>query len=736
VVFLDTDNDGNLDGGETNVTTNGAGVYLFEHVPGGVYKVRMVAPTPGVQTSAPPSDVTITTNTGATGVNFGLDVSGSIAGTVYIDDNGNGAKDAGDTTGIENVEVFLDTDGDGVLDAGETTVMTNSTGEYLFPTVRSQTYDVDVVVATGSYQSSTELDAVIVGPNQAVTGQNVGLFTRTSIAGVVYQDTNNNATIDSNEPGIAGITVFLDVDNSGTKDGGEPTTTTATDGTYSFSDLDATPHRARAVLPAGAVRNTANPATINLTSNTPVTGVAFGLDVLGSMSGTLFVDINGNGVMDAGDTAGLEGVTIFIDANHNAVFDTDETSTTTAASGAYTLSLLHAGTYDIDAVLPAGYLQTTTELDTTTITLNQDVASKNIGAHLDGRVAGTVYYDQNGDKTNNSEPGVRGVSVFVDKDGDNALDDGEPTATTAEDGTYTIAGVGPGPQKVRTVAWSTASRTTDNPADLVVDSGATVASIDFGYNQAVYGSSDPENQGTGYWMLGNDGKVYSYGAANDYGSVDELVSPAAGIAPTPSGKGYWVATEGGGVNAFGDAVYFGSAARLHLNEPVIGIEPTPSGEGYWLLGADGGVFSYGDAKFAGSTGSMKLNAPIKAMASTGDGGGYWLVAEDGGVFAFGNAQFKGSMGGKPLNQPVVGITGTSTGDGYLLVATDGGIFNYGAPFFGSAADLKLDAPIVGIKSRGDGKGYWLIGSDGGLFAYGQVPYLGNAKAETDSPIVS
>jgi serine-aspartate repeat-containing protein C/D/E len=735
-VYLDTDNSGTLNGLEVSTTTNALGNYVFADVPGGTYKVRMVAPSPGVQTSTNPADIVITTNDGETGVNFGLDVSGSIAGTIFIDVNGNGAKDSSDTTGVANIQVFLDANGNGTLDGGETAVNTDVNGDYLFPTVASQTYDVDVVVATGSYQSTTELNAVVVGPNQAVTTQNIGLFTRTAISGTVFQDTNNNATADAGEPGIAGITVFLDVDNSGTKDGGEPTTTTSADGTYTFGDLDASPQRVRAVLPAGAVRNTANPSTINLLSNTPVTSVAFGLDVLGSISGMLYVDVNGNGTKDAPDTAALAGITIYIDSNNNGVMDPAERSTVTDASGNYTIDLLGAGTYDIDAVLPAGHVQTSAELDSTTITLNQDGGGKDIGTHLDGQINGVVYHDANLDETNNSEFGIRGVTVYIDKDNDNTFDRDELSAITDENGAYSISGVGPGPQKVRSVQWGSAQRTTANPADLVVNSGASVDGIDFGYDQAVFGSSDPQNQGTGYWMLSDDGEVFEFGTARNYGSMDELVSPAAGIAPTPSGKGYWVATQGGGVNAFGDAVYFGSAARLDLNEPIIGIEATPSGQGYWLLGADGGVFSYGDAKFVGSTGSMKLNAPVKAMASTGDGLGYWLVASDGGVFAFGTAQFKGSMGGKPLNEPVVGITGTSSGDGYLLVASDGGIFNYGAPFFGSAATLELEAPIIGVKSRGDGLGYWLIGRDGGLFAYGQVPFLGNAKADSKAPIVS
>src|SRR4029077_12260933 len=41
---------------------------------------------------------------------------------------------------------------------------------------------------------------------------------------------------------------------------------------------------------------------------------------LGSISGIKFVDVNGNGVRDAGDT-GVAGITVFLDANNNGVLD-------------------------------------------------------------------------------------------------------------------------------------------------------------------------------------------------------------------------------------------------------------------------------------------------------------------------------------------------------------------------------------------------------------------------------
>ncbi len=57
----------------------------------------------------------------------------------------------------------------------------------------------------------------------------------------------------------------------------------------------------------------------------------------------------------------------------------------------------------------------------------------------------------------------------------------------------------------------------------------------------------------------------------------------------PTNAGYWLVGADGGVFSFGDANYYGSMAQVALNKPVVGMASTPDGHGYWLVGADGGV---------------------------------------------------------------------------------------------------------------------------------------------------
>jgi hypothetical protein len=200
--------------------------------------------------------------------------------------------------------------------------------------------------------------------------------------------------------------------------------------------------------------------------------------------------------------------------------------------------------------------------------------------------------------------------------------------------------------------------------------------------------------------------------------------------------GYYQLGADGGVFSFGDAKFFGSTGGMKLNEPVVDMQSQPNSDGYRFVARDGGVFAYGSAGFHGSMGGQPLNRPIVGMERTPSGNGYWLVASDGGIFAFGDAPFLGSMGGKPLNKPIVGMARTPSGLGYWLVASDGGIFAYGdANFYGSAAPLNILGEIVDMGPSLTGRGYLLVGSDGGVFAFGDAQFHGSGAGMFASEVV-
>jgi hypothetical protein len=240
--------------------------------------------------------------------------------------------------------------------------------------------------------------------------------------------------------------------------------------------------------------------------------------------------------------------------------------------------------------------------------------------------------------------------------------------------------------------------------------------------------------GAGYWLVGSDGGVFSYGDARFYGSMGgkPLNKPVVDIVPTQSGSGYWLIAADGGVFAFGDArpPAQNPLPSTHLNQPVVA-GTRVGAQGLWLTAGDGGVFALGGAPFYGSMSGHPLNRPVVDVVSSADGKGYWLIAGDGGVFAFGDAipPTDNPVPGLRLDDThlVVGAARAGNTNGLWLAAKDGGVFALGgAHFYGSMGGAHLAKPVSGIAAPPAGGGYWMAARDGGVFAYAAAAFFGNA----------
>jgi hypothetical protein len=234
---------------------------------------------------------------------------------------------------------------------------------------------------------------------------------------------------------------------------------------------------------------------------------------------------------------------------------------------------------------------------------------------------------------------------------------------------------------------------------------------------------------SGYWLMGTDGGVFSFGKAGFYGSTGNvpLNQPIVGTTASPSGRGYWMVASDGGIFTFGDAGFYGSMGGKPLNKPIVAMAPTKSGKGYWLVAADGGIFSFGDAGFFGSMGGEKLNKPMVDMTATPTGRGYWMTATDGGIFTFGDAGFYGSTGDINLAKRIHAMSSSPSGRGYWMVAGDGGMFSFGdAGFYGSAAG-GVEKRVIDMAPSGTGKGYYLTTSEGQVLSYGDAKHYGDTK---------
>jgi hypothetical protein len=266
-------------------------------------------------------------------------------------------------------------------------------------------------------------------------------------------------------------------------------------------------------------------------------------------------------------------------------------------------------------------------------------------------------------------------------------------------------------------------------------------------------ASAPSNSaGThGYWMVGSDGGIFTFGSANFYGSTGNLrlVRPVVGITPTHDRGGYWLDASDGGVFTFGDGGFYGSIPGIglnpagsglphSLNAPVVGMVPSSDGRGYFMVASDGGVFAFGDAQFEGSCpGIGGCSGPAVAVMPDASGKGYWLVTQTGNVYSFGDAPHYGGPG--PQGVPVTSAVRTPDGKGYWILFSNGAIARFGdAGYFGAPAGaLGGLNPASAIFSTANGGGYWVASAVGGIYPFGNAPNDGSmAGTRLNGPIIA
>ncbi|MCZ2342684.1 MAG: carboxypeptidase regulatory-like domain-containing protein [Bacteroidales bacterium] len=391
-VFVDPNGNGTLDPGEVGIpgvvielrdsggnvvsttTTGPDGGYLFTNVPPGNYTV--VQPTqPGGYGSTSPDTLNITVPPSLTpvvNVNFG-EAQASVAGNVYVDANNNGVQDAGEL-GIGGVILTLTgTDSNGNPVSQTTT--TAADGSYLFtglppsdatgytvtetqPTIYPDGMDASGLV-DGSPTGTTGndvLSGIVLPPASTGTQYNFGELPpqtddgTTYITGTVFLDGNRDGTLTGGETGIGGVTVEL-VDSHGVVVG---TTITNPDGSYIFTDVPPGNYTVRETQPGEYGSSSPNTVPVSVPSDlTPVSGIDFG-ETTGSIAGSVYNDLNGNGIRDAGEP-GIPNVSVQLtgtDVNGNPVSQ----SATTDVDGNYLFTNLPAGSYTVtEPTQPSGY---------------------------------------------------------------------------------------------------------------------------------------------------------------------------------------------------------------------------------------------------------------------------------------------------------------------------------------------------------------------------------------------
>ncbi|MEO7715843.1 MAG: SdrD B-like domain-containing protein [Capsulimonas sp.] len=501
-LFVDGDKDGAFDNGEATLngitvnlldangatvastTTNSSGYYSFTGLASAAYTVSAPAAAGGYALETSQTlPVTVVGNQNDGDNDFGyIKPVGSLSGVFYLDGDKDSQYDAGEAL-FPGVTVTLK-DASGSIVA---TTTTDSDGAYSFTglTVGSYTVSAPGVVSGDLLETSANLN-VTVTANHDTPNNNFGYIVPLgSLSGTLYLDANKNSTLNTGEAGISGLTVNL-VDASGAI---VATTTTGSDGTYSFAGIVAGSYTVTAPSASGtATLETSGSLNVTVSANQNSGNNNFGyvLPALGSLSGTLYVDGNKNSGLDNGET-GLSGLTVnLLDAAGNII-----ATTTTGSNGTYSFTGLAAGSYRVVAPGASGtYTLETTGTLTVGVVASQNAGSNNFGYIAKapvstGGLCGTVYLDNNKDgKAGCGDSALSGITVtLVDSTGKTIA-----TTTTDNYGNYSFKNVPTGTYKVvvPTTAGSNVIETTD-PLTVTITANQTVCNVNFGYTKPAPG---------------------------------------------------------------------------------------------------------------------------------------------------------------------------------------------------------------------------------------------------------
>jgi len=283
------------------------------------------------------------------------------------------------------------------------------------------------------------------------------------LAGAIFNDLNANGANDKTDPGLSGWTVFVDTNNDGHLNVGEPTAVSDVKGKYSLVGLPAGNLTVYEIVQTGFKPTTGftDHAVVSIRDNRvnklDFPNVAAPITT-GQIVGTTFDDLNLNGIKESGEH-GLSGWTMFVDTNGDGLQTAGEISTITNADGDFILDKVPSGTVKVYEITQGGYgpvssglfpLDTAIKFHQVTVAAGGSVRSDypNVLTSV-GTIQGNVWNDANGDGFHQAtEAALAGRPVFVDLDGNGLLDTTDPLRTTDANGTYSFVNIRSGSYNV------------------------------------------------------------------------------------------------------------------------------------------------------------------------------------------------------------------------------------------------------------------------------------------------
>jgi hypothetical protein len=144
---------------------------------------------------------------------------------------------------------------------------------------------------------------------------------------------------------------------------------------------------------------------------------------------------------------------VWADNNFDGVYNVGEYFGFSRANGTYSL-VVPAGTHNVRVGPHLGWTTTTAVNRSITIGSGATLNGINFGVQvIDQSITGLKWNDLNGDgQRDANEPAIPGVWIYIDLDGDNRIDIGEPSSQTDKDGKYKLTFPGTGQFTIREVA--------------------------------------------------------------------------------------------------------------------------------------------------------------------------------------------------------------------------------------------------------------------------------------------
>ena len=377
---------------------------------------------------------------------------------------------------------------------------------------------------TASFVNPPEYDQ---NPDNNIAKASISVKHR--LSGKVYYDANDSSSYTNGEEGFKDITVEL----LGPDGAVIATTTTDTDGNYSFTRLPAGKYTVKVEPsdllkkleqtedPDGTKDHTSGVVQVNHDSPS-VQNVNFGYATNYTIKGTIYRDADRSESLEDGEKL-YQGVTVDLLDNAGNVVAT----TTTDAHGAYAFTNLEEGTYKVRVRKegPIVDLDQTEDPDATkdntsgdiTLELNDPIKENvNFGYISDNSISGTVYRDDNrSGALNSGESGYPEQTVqLLDKDGTVIA-----TTKTDANGMYSFDKLPDGTYSVKVVKDGALAdneqtgdpdSTLDNASEPITldEANPTKKDVDFGYVPDYFIKGTIYRDGNRSGALDTDEKLY------------------------------------------------------------------------------------------------------------------------------------------------------------------------------------------------------------------------------------